>query len=150
MVEKVLRQDLISRGVAFMRNPKVASTEMSKKIAFLEGKGLTFAELTEILKICSGGNMSASPATSQPPTTDSIEKVITKLRAQLQPESEREAIRIAINALEYVLQQQQKEDDAVANKHAADPCHDNDNDAGVVIAEAESHKDGDDNIDDVS
>ena len=130
-----LREDMVNRGVAFMRNPKVASTETSKKIAFLEGKGLTSAELAEVMKIFNSGK-SASPATSPRPTSDSIAKAITALRAQLQPETERDAITAAITVLEFVLhQEQQKEEDAMASKHTID---NDDNVCGVAVGKAES------------
>ena len=46
----MVRDEIVARGLAFMRNPKVAETDMSKKVAFLENKGLTADELAEVVK----------------------------------------------------------------------------------------------------
>jgi peroxin-14 len=40
-----IRQDLVSSAVGFLRDPKVQEAPLTKRVAFLESKGLTQAEI---------------------------------------------------------------------------------------------------------
>lgn len=57
------REELLRQAAAFLVDPKVASTPMAKRIAFLESKGLTAAEIEQAIK------QSSSPAPPIPPAT---------------------------------------------------------------------------------
>ena len=103
-----VRDDMVARGLAFMRNPKVADTDMAKKVAFLENKGLTADELAEVVRKYEADPeepavVAARRPSGPPPTVDSIRAAITALRAKLQPDAEREALLATINVLEHAL-----------------------------------------------
>ena len=44
-----IREDLVSSAVTFLSDPKVQSSPLAKRLAFLESKGLTQEEITEVL-----------------------------------------------------------------------------------------------------
>ncbi|KAK9768580.1 peroxisomal membrane protein pex14 [Basidiobolus ranarum] len=48
------REDVILSAVKFLKDPKVQSSALAKKVAFLESKGLTSAEIEEALSRVSG------------------------------------------------------------------------------------------------
>ena len=108
----MVRDEIVARGLAFMRNPKVAETDMSKKVAFLENKGLTADELAEVVKQyeaqpedstkSAASGPAARPAGPQP-TAASIRAAIAALRGKLQPEAERAALQATITVLEHAL-----------------------------------------------
>ena len=45
-----MREDLLNQAVSFLIDAKVKSSHLSKRISFLEGKGLTTEEIEEALK----------------------------------------------------------------------------------------------------
>jgi peroxin-14 len=46
----VLRENLVQQATTFLNDPKVASSPLAKKLAFLETKGLTQPEIQEAVK----------------------------------------------------------------------------------------------------
>jgi peroxin-14 len=54
-----VREDVLASAVAFLRNPKVQESPLARRIAFLESKGLTAAEVQEAL--ARAGGTSAAP-----------------------------------------------------------------------------------------
>ena len=59
-----MRDDLIKSAVAFLRDPQVQQSPLTKRIAFLEGKGLTSDEIQHALSQTGVPNESASPSPS--------------------------------------------------------------------------------------
>lgn len=45
-----MREDLLAQAISFLMDAKVKSSPLSKRITFLEGKGLTSEEVEEALK----------------------------------------------------------------------------------------------------
>lgn len=58
-----IRAEMIDTAVRFLKNPKVMGAPISRKVAFLESKGLTSAEVAAALAQTEGG---ASTAATQP------------------------------------------------------------------------------------
>ncbi|KAI9230726.1 MAG: peroxisomal membrane anchor protein conserved region-domain-containing protein [Piptocephalis tieghemiana] len=63
-----IRDDLVQSAVRFLQDPKVQSSPLAKKVAFLESKGLTSAEVERALALTSGSASSSSTETSAPST----------------------------------------------------------------------------------
>lgn len=63
------RQDLLHNAVLFLTDPKVASSSLTSKIQFLEGKGLDEAEIQEALRRANGSSASSSSLTGVPGTS---------------------------------------------------------------------------------
>ena len=57
-----IREELVTSALTFLSDPKVQSSPLAKRLAFLESKGLTQEEVTEVL------NRLNNP---QPPTSSS-------------------------------------------------------------------------------
>ena len=55
------RQELIQNAILFLNDPKVASSSLTSRITFLEGKGLTEGEIHEALSRAAGSSSSVSP-----------------------------------------------------------------------------------------
>lgn len=53
------RQEMITSAISFLQDPKVASSSVAQRIAFLESKGLSSGEIDEALRrsgVVGGGN----------------------------------------------------------------------------------------------
>ena len=63
-----IREDLVSSAVTFLSDPKVHSSPFAKRLAFLESKGLTEEEITEVLNRVNNPQLSSSttPSTAPP------------------------------------------------------------------------------------
>ena len=57
-----VREDLVSSALTFLSDPKVQSSTLTKRLSFLESKGLTQEEITEVLNRLN----STSPASPSP------------------------------------------------------------------------------------
>jgi peroxin-14 len=44
-----IREDLVTSAITFLSDPKVQASPLAKRLAFLESKGLTQEEITEVL-----------------------------------------------------------------------------------------------------
>ncbi|ORX94694.1 hypothetical protein K493DRAFT_301906 [Basidiobolus meristosporus CBS 931.73] len=55
------REDVILSAVKFLKDPKVQSSALAKKVAFLESKGLTSAEIEEALSRVNGTATAGAP-----------------------------------------------------------------------------------------
>lgn len=63
-----IREDLVSSAYTFLSDPKVQGSPLAKRLAFLESKGLTQEEITEVLNRLNNPQHSPStPSTSAPP-----------------------------------------------------------------------------------
>ena len=62
-----LRESLIDNAVKFLLDPKVTSSPLSKKITFLESKGLTSQEIDESVKRISLSSTTAANVLATPP-----------------------------------------------------------------------------------
>jgi len=60
-----IREDLVSSALTFLSDPKVQSSPLAKRLAFLESKGLNQEEITEVL------NRLNNPATAAAGTSAS-------------------------------------------------------------------------------
>lgn len=49
-----MREDLISSAINFLNDPKVQSAALTKKVSFLESKGMTAEEIEEAMARASG------------------------------------------------------------------------------------------------
>ncbi|RKP04385.1 peroxisomal membrane anchor protein conserved region-domain-containing protein [Thamnocephalis sphaerospora] len=65
-----MREDLLQSAVNFLKDPKVQSASMGKKVSFLESKGLTSEEIQEAVRRSGtgGGDASAVAAPAVPAT----------------------------------------------------------------------------------
>ncbi|CAJ0847533.1 3038_t:CDS:2 [Entrophospora sp. SA101] len=52
-----IRTELITPAVNFLKDPKVQSSPLQKRVAFLESKGLTSEEIEEALKQAKAGQI---------------------------------------------------------------------------------------------
>ena len=61
-----IREDLVSSALTFLNDPKVQASPLTKRLAFLESKGLTQEEITEVLNRLNNPSQypSPTPATS--------------------------------------------------------------------------------------
>ena len=64
--ESKLREELITPATKFLRDPKVSNSPLAKKIAFLESKGMTTAEIEEAMRRSRGDEQVPPPV--PPPT----------------------------------------------------------------------------------
>ncbi|RUP15454.1 peroxisomal membrane anchor protein conserved region-domain-containing protein [Jimgerdemannia flammicorona] len=62
-----LRENMITQATAFLNAPSVRAAEMSKKIAFLENKGLNRREIDVALQRAGDGAQPAASSTAPPP-----------------------------------------------------------------------------------
>ena len=65
-----IREDLVSSALTFLQDPKVQSSPLAKRLSFLESKGLTQEEITEVLNRLNNPSQypaSAPTASSNPP-----------------------------------------------------------------------------------
>ena len=76
-----VRQDLITTAVAFLSDPAVAASPLSRRLAFLEQKGLTPQEIELAVARVQG----AMPASTTTPTSTSA-TMTTNSNAQMQSE----------------------------------------------------------------
>ncbi|EPB87385.1 hypothetical protein HMPREF1544_05811 [Mucor circinelloides 1006PhL] len=69
----VIREDMIKPAVSFLSSPNVRSADREKKIAFLQKKGLTQAEITEAFKRAGvEGDSTVATTTTTTTTTSNI------------------------------------------------------------------------------
>ncbi|KAG0340434.1 peroxisomal membrane protein pex14 [Podila humilis] len=62
------REDILASAVKFLQDPKVQSSSLGKKVAFLESKGLTSEEIEEAMARANGTSVtSTGPAGTQSP-----------------------------------------------------------------------------------
>lgn len=63
-----IREDLVSSALTFLADPKVQASPLAKKLAFLESKGLTQEEITEVLNRLNNSQStpSTTPSTAPP------------------------------------------------------------------------------------
>jgi peroxin-14 len=69
-----MREDLVNSAVNFLRDAKVQSASMAKKVSFLESKGMTSDEIQEALRRTStsdSGSTTVAPAKPTMPINDS-------------------------------------------------------------------------------
>jgi len=59
-----IREDLVSSALTFLSDPKVQSSPLAKRLAFLESKGLNQEEITEVLNRLNNPATSAAAAAS--------------------------------------------------------------------------------------
>ena len=84
------REELVASAVSFLADPKVAASPITKKIAFLESKGLTGEEVQQALNVAqsskdvtiSRGNISSGAEAYQYPVAH-----LTKTPPPLPPQS---------------------------------------------------------------
>jgi peroxin-14 len=63
-----LREDLITSAVTFLSDPKVQSSPLTKRLSFLESKGLTQEEITEVLnRLNNPAHVAAASSAPAPP-----------------------------------------------------------------------------------
>ena len=62
-----IREELVSSAYTFLSDPKVQTSPLTKRLAFLESKGLTQEEITEVLNRLKNPQPSAAPTTPAPP-----------------------------------------------------------------------------------
>lgn len=68
-----IREDMIKPAVSFLSSPNVRSADREKKIAFLQKKGLTQAEITEAFKRAGvEGDSTVATTTTTTTTTNSV------------------------------------------------------------------------------
>lgn len=60
-----MREDIMASAVKFLQDPKVQTSSLGKKVAFLESKGLTSEEIEEAMSRANGAAPSA-PAAGAP------------------------------------------------------------------------------------
>lgn len=59
-----MREDLIQSAVSFLTDPKVQSAALTKKVSFLESKGMTSEEIEEAMSRANGKAPSATTTTA--------------------------------------------------------------------------------------
>ncbi|KAI9499010.1 peroxisomal membrane anchor protein conserved region-domain-containing protein, partial [Zychaea mexicana] len=59
-----MREDLIQSAVSFLTDPKVQSAELTKKVSFLESKGMTSEEIEEAMSRANGKAPSTTTTTT--------------------------------------------------------------------------------------
>jgi hypothetical protein len=62
-----VRPDQVASGVTFLQHPKAKESSLSQRLAFLEEKGLTPAEVTEALRVVQEASDGAAPPYEQEP-----------------------------------------------------------------------------------
>src|SRR5947207_15832332 len=62
-----IREDLVTSAITFLSDPKVQASPLAKRLAFLESKGLTQEEITEVLNRLNNPQPSTSTTPSSPP-----------------------------------------------------------------------------------
>lgn len=65
--DMVIREELVTSALTFLSDPKVQASPLAKRLAFLESKGLTQEEITEVLNRLNNPQSSTSPTTSSAP-----------------------------------------------------------------------------------
>jgi len=60
-----IREELVSSALTFLSDPKVQSSPLAKRLSFLESKGLTQEEITEVLNRLN--NPSSTTSSQQAP-----------------------------------------------------------------------------------
>jgi peroxin-14 len=63
-----IRDELVTSALTFLSDPKVQSSPLAKRLAFLESKGLTQEEITEVLNRANN----PQPSSSTPSTAPSL------------------------------------------------------------------------------
>lgn len=58
-----VREDILASAVKFLQDPKVQTSPLGKKVAFLESKGLTSQEIEEALARAGGASTATATAT---------------------------------------------------------------------------------------
>jgi len=61
-----IREDLVSSALTFLSDPKVQSSPLAKRLSFLESKGLTQEEITEVLNRLNNPPSTTSNAQAPP------------------------------------------------------------------------------------
>lgn len=59
-----IREDVVSSAVKFLQDPKVQSSPLARRIAFLESKGLTSEEIEAAMQRASGGTSTTTTSTA--------------------------------------------------------------------------------------
>jgi len=62
-----IREDLVSSALTFLSDPKVHASPLAKRLAFLESKGLTQEEITEVLNRLNNPAPTSPSSSSAPP-----------------------------------------------------------------------------------
>lgn len=75
-----MREDLIEQAISFLSDNKVKESPLSKRISFLEGKGLTYEEINESIKRAYPDESSSTES-----TTSKTDQQPTKTKSQLIP-----------------------------------------------------------------
>lgn len=79
-----MREDLITSAVSFLSDPKVQSAALTKKVSFLESKGMTAEEIEEAMSRANGKAPTTSTAVAAPQGTMIIQQPGMPIQ-QLQP-----------------------------------------------------------------
>ena len=69
----MLRPDLVASGVSFLRHSKVQNEPLSRRLAFLEEKGLTSSEVSEALRLVE--NAGSANASERPSSLNRVSSV---------------------------------------------------------------------------
>ncbi|KAG7662072.1 PEX14 [[Candida] subhashii] len=80
-------EELIKSAVSFLRDPQVASSPLTKKVEFLESKGLNQSEIEEALRRANEGTNSqvATTTTASPTATTTTTSVVSPSQPNLPP-----------------------------------------------------------------
>jgi peroxin-14 len=62
-----VREDVLASAVKFLQDPKVQSSPLARRIAFLESKGLTSEEIEQAMQRASGGASTTGAVVSTAP-----------------------------------------------------------------------------------
>lgn len=62
-----IREDMVSSAVTFLSDSKVQNAPLAKRLAFLESKGLTQEEITEVLNRLNNPQLQQSTSSSHAP-----------------------------------------------------------------------------------
>src|SRR5271156_6828098 len=59
-----IREELVSSALTFLNDPKVQASPLTKRLSFLESKGLTQEEITEVLNRLNNPHPTSTPSTN--------------------------------------------------------------------------------------
>eukprot|EP00842_Homolaphlyctis_polyrhiza_P005231 jgi/Hompol1/5709/HPOL_004643-RA len=82
------RDDLIASAVRFLQDPKVQSAPLAKRIAFLESKNLTSAEIERALSLATNSSNSGSSAAPPPIPPKDMAQGYSQSQSQSLPQSQ--------------------------------------------------------------
>jgi peroxin-14 len=77
-----IREDLVSSAVQFLADPAVQQSPVTKRVAFLESKGLNSEEIDEALRRANNVSSSSSSPSQHPPPVPAQPGYIAQQRTQ--------------------------------------------------------------------